>query len=80
MSLEEFNHQKLRPDETPTLYLHELKKTLQQAIPDLDNATRKKLLKHQFLAGLPSEISRHLRITNESDLGVLVGHALHHRR
>lgn len=75
VSLDEFHRRKLRPDETPTLYLHELKKTLQQAIPDLDDAARKKLLKHQFLAGLPSEVSRQLRITNESELGVLVDRA-----
>ena len=75
VSLDEFHRRKLRPDETPTLFLHELKKTLQLAIPDLDDDSRKKLLRHQFLAGLPSEISRQLRITNETELEVLVDRA-----
>ena len=75
VSLDEFHRRKLRPDETPTLYLHELKKTLQQAMPDIDDASRKTLLKHQFLAGLPSGISRQLRVARETELNTLVDHA-----
>ena len=75
VSLDEFHRRKLRPDETPTLYLHELKKALQQAIPGIDDASRKKLLKHQFLSGLPTEVSRQLRMTNETDLETLVDRA-----
>ena len=75
VSLDEFHRRKLRPDETPTLYLHELKKTLQQAIPDIDEVSRKKLLKHQFLAGLPTGVSRQLRMTDETDLNTLLDRA-----
>lgn len=67
VSLDEFHRRKQRPDETPALYLHELKKLLRQAMPDMDAATRQQLLKHQFLAGLPMAIGRQLRASGETD-------------
>ena len=75
VSLDEFHRRKLRPDETPTLYLHELKKALQQAIPGIDDMSRKKLLKHQFFSELPTEVSHQLHMTNETDLETLVDEA-----
>ena len=56
VSLEEFNARKLRTDESPSLYRHELKKLLERAMPGVDVVTREQLLIHQFLLGLPSWI------------------------
>ena len=49
------------------IYLYELKKLLRQAMPDMDDATRQQLLKHQFLAGLPMAIGWQLRASGETD-------------
>ena len=77
VTLDEFHRRKLRPDEPPSLYLHELKKLLQRAIPDSDVTTRKQLLKHQFIAGLPTGISRQMRASGdtEKELDTLVDRA-----
>ena len=56
VSLDEFNARKLRTDESPSLYRHELKKLLERAMPGVDVVTREQLLIHQFLLGLPSWI------------------------
>ena len=58
--LDEFHARKLRPDESPSLFRHELKKLLERAMPGVDTATRDRLLIHQFLLGLPIGISRQL--------------------
>ena len=64
--LDEFHARKLRPDESPSLFRHELKKLLERAMPGVDTATRDRLLIHQFLLGLPIGISRQLRATGET--------------
>lgn len=65
-SLEEFHRRKLHPGEALPLFVYELKKLLEQAMPDVDAAARDQLLLHQFLAGLPAAISRQLRATGET--------------
>ena len=50
VSLDKFHRCKLCPEETLTLYLHELKKALQQAMPEIEDMSSKKLLKHHFLS------------------------------
>ena len=50
VSLEEFHSRKMRPGEAIALYLYELKRLLQQAIPELEANTSKCLLLHQFLS------------------------------
>ena len=67
VSLDGFHRHKQRPDESPSLYLYELKKLLQQAMPDMDAATQQQLLKHQFLAGLLVAIGQQLRASREID-------------
>ena len=64
--LDEFHARKLRPDESPSLFQHELKKLLERAMPGVDTATRNRLLIHQFFLGLPIGISRQLRATGET--------------
>ena len=66
VSLDEFHRRKQRPDKTPALYLHELKKLLRQAMPDMDAATRQQLLKLQFLAGLLMSFGRQIRANGET--------------
>ena len=56
--LDEFHSRKLRPEEPLSLFVHELKQLLEQAMPGIDPATSKQLLLHQFIAGLPTEVRR----------------------
>lgn len=67
VSLGDFHSRKLKPGESLSVFLHELKKLLGQAIPNLDTPTRDKLLLHQLLAGIPPNVSRQLRATGEVD-------------
>ena len=67
VSLEAFHSRKLRPGEALSVFVHELKKLLdQQAMPGLDATARDQLLLHQFLGGIPSTVSRQLRATGET--------------
>ncbi len=66
VTLEQFHHRKLRPGEALPLFLHELKKLLDQAMPNIDAETREQLLLHQFLAGLPTAVSRQLRAAGQT--------------
>ena len=67
VSLEHFQLRKLRPGESLTLYLHDLKHLLEQAMPDLDDLNKKQLLLHQFLAGLPAQLATQLQATGDVD-------------
>ena len=77
VSLDEFHQRKLRPGEPLSVFVHDSKKLLEHAMPELkDSATRKQLLLHQFLAGLPQEVSRQLRAAGETkDLDTVVERA-----
>ena len=66
VTLEEFHQRKLRPGEALPLFIHDLKKLLDRAMPDVDAAARGQLLLHQFLAGLPTAVSRQLRASGET--------------
>ena len=73
VSLDEFHQRKLRPGEPLSVYVHDSKKLLNQAMPALDETARKQLLLHQFLAGLPQAVSRQLRAAGETkDLDVAI--------
>jgi hypothetical protein len=45
------------------MYVHNLKRLLDQAIPKLDKETCSDLVLHQFMAGLPTHISTQLQAT-----------------
>ena len=47
------------------MYVHELKKLLDQAMPELDTGARDQLLLHQFLAGIPRDISKSIRAASD---------------
>ena len=61
ISLDEFHRRKLQPGEPISVFAHELKKLIDQAIPNMEKETRDPLLLHQFLAGFPDGITRQLR-------------------
>ena len=65
-SLEEFHRQKLQPGESVSVYLHDLKRLLDQALPDLEANARKQVVLHQFMSGLPSNISAQLRAMGDA--------------
>ena len=43
-----------------SVFAHELKRLLQQALPTADASTSKQLVLHQFINGLPSSLSTQL--------------------
>ena len=45
------------------MYVHQLKQLLGQAMPDISADVKEQLLLHQFLTGLPQEVSKQLRVT-----------------
>ena len=57
VSLDEFHRHKLRPSESLSIYVHDLKKLLDQAMPGVEKVARDQLLLHQILAGLPEAVS-----------------------
>ena len=57
VTLEEFHQRKLHPGEALPLFIHDLKKLLDRAMPDVDATARGQLLLHQFQAGLPAAVS-----------------------
>ena len=63
ISLESFHKRELFPGKSLSVYVHQLKQLLDQAMPDLASAAKEQLLLHQFLAGLPQDISKQLRAT-----------------
>ena len=65
VSLDNFHRRKLWPGEALFVFVHAMKKLLEQAMPSLDKPARDQLLLHQFLAGLPDNVSRQLRATGE---------------
>ena len=66
VSLDEFHLRKIRPGESLSLFLHDLKRLLDQAMPGLEANAREQLLLHQFMAGLPDTISSQLRATGDT--------------
>ena len=66
MSLEKFQKRKMLPGEAASLYLHELKLLLDQAMPELTAEAKQQLLVHQFLNGLPLSVSQQIRATGET--------------
>ena len=52
ISLDEFHQHRLHPGESATLYAHELKNILEQAMPGVEAAIRDNLVLHQFMIGL----------------------------
>ena len=65
-ALEEFHARKLCPGEPLPLFTQDLKRLLQSAMPGLDENAGEQMLIHQFLMGLPTDISRQLRATGEA--------------
>jgi len=65
VSLDEFHQRKLRPGEAISVFVHDLKKLLEIAVPSLNKEAKEPLLLHQFVAGLPEAITRQLRASGE---------------
>ena len=51
--------------ESISVYVHELKKLWDQAMANLDAGVRDQLLLHQFLAGIPCDISKSIRAASD---------------
>ena len=67
VSIDDFHRRKLLLSEPLSVFAHELKRLMDQAMPDADAATCKQLLIHQFLTGIPDEVSKQLRAAGEID-------------
>ena len=68
VSLEKFQRQKMLPGEAISLYLHDLKMLLDQAMPVLAAKAKQQLLIHQYLAGLPASVSQKLQVTGNTQV------------
>ena len=76
MSMDDFHRRWLLPGESLCVFSHELKRLINQAMPTADAATRQQLLIHQFLSGLPTEVSKQLQAAGEiNDLEKLIQRA-----
>ena len=62
-TLERFRQRKMVPGEVLSVFPHDLKQLLEQAMSGLDSTAKEQLLLHQFVAGLPSAISKQLQAT-----------------
>ena len=60
VSLDDFRARKLQPNKAMSVFLHKLRQMLKQAMPEAGEGTRKQLLLHQFVNGLPVNISKQL--------------------
>ena len=49
--LDDFHHRKLRPGESISVFVHDLKKLIDHAIPNMEKEARDPLLLHQFWRG-----------------------------
>jgi len=67
VSLADFHKRTLLPGEPLSVFAHELKQLLEQALPTADAGTSKLLLLHQFINGLPGSISTQLRTGGQID-------------
>ena len=67
VSMDDFHRRHLMPGESLPLFVHELKRLMEQAMPKTDVPTRQQLLIHQFLTGLPDAVSKQLRATGDID-------------
>ena len=67
VSLADFHKRTLLPGEPLSIFAHELKRLLEQALPTADAGTSKQLLLHQFINGLPGSISTQLRTGGQID-------------
>ena len=65
-ALNMFNQRTLLPDEALPLFLHDLKRLLSHAMPELPQEARDRLLLHQFLNRLPLAISKQLCSTGDT--------------
>ena len=67
VSLANFHKRILQPGECLSVFTHELKWLLKQALPTADADTSKQLLLHQFINGLSSSLSTQLRVASQID-------------
>ena len=65
LTLEQFHQQKLIPGESFSVFLYDLKKLLQHAMPDITADVRSQLLLHQLLVGLLTAVSKQLRANGD---------------
>ena len=67
VSLADLHKRTLRPGESLSVFAHELKQLLEQALQSADASTSKELSLHQFISGLPSSLSKQLRTGSQID-------------
>jgi len=63
--LDNFHCRKLRPGKAISLYVHDLRKLLTHALPDMEQAAKEALLLHQFLVRIPEAIAKQLRASGK---------------
>ena len=73
LTLDQFHRRKLAPGELLSVFIHDLKKLIQHAMPTIPHEVRDQMLLHQLLAGLPTVVDKQLRATGETkDLNEII--------
>ena len=65
-TLDKFHARKLCPGEALSLFIQDLKRLLQLAMPGLENEAKDQSLTHQFLAGLLAATSQQLHASGDT--------------
>ena len=68
VSLDGFHKRRLHLGEPISVYVHEMKKLLSPAMPELVGGPRDQLLLHQFLSGILEDISKPICAASEVKL------------
>ena len=65
VAMREFEKRKLLPGELLAMFLHNLRKLLDMAMPELGEEGKEQMLLHHFIEGLPKEVARLMRTSSE---------------
>ena len=65
IALHEFETRKMLPGESPQEFLYSIKQLLRKAVPGMEEDSREQLLLHRFLSGIPENLSRSVRTSQD---------------
>ena len=64
IAMDTFHKRSLFPSESVQIYVYELKKLINRALPDIATEAKEQLLFHRFVTGLPVQMSREIQLNS----------------
>ena len=64
IAMDAFHTRSLFPSESVQIYVYELKKLINRALPDIETEAKEQLLFHRFVTGLPVQMSREIQLNS----------------